>query len=94
MIEQVLMPDIGEGVREGEIHRWLVEPGQSVSASEPAVHVITDLHTLEIPSPRAGRIEALHAHPGDLVPVGSVIFSLDSDVGDASVASTDTKQEN
>jgi len=72
----VKLPDIGEGIAEGEIVRWLVKTGETVREDQPLVEVMTDKATVEIPSPRAGTIAALHADEGAVVPVGSVIVSI------------------
>jgi pyruvate dehydrogenase E2 component (dihydrolipoamide acetyltransferase) len=73
---EVKLPDIGEGVAEGEIVRWLVKAGESVREDQPLVEVMTDKASVEIPSPRTGTIEALHAEEGAVVPVGTVIVSI------------------
>jgi pyruvate dehydrogenase E2 component (dihydrolipoamide acetyltransferase) len=72
----VKMPDIGEGIAEGEIVRWLVKAGDEVREDQPLVEVMTDKASVEIPSPRTGVIAALHAAEGQVVPVGSVIISI------------------
>ena len=72
----VKLPDIGEGVAEGEIVRWLVKPGDAVREDQPLVEVMTDKASVEIPSPRSGVIAALGAQEGQVVPVGSVIVSI------------------
>ncbi len=73
---EVKLPDIGEGVAEGEIVRWLVKAGDAVKEDQPLVEVMTDKASVEIPSPRTGTIEALHAEEGAMVPVGTVIVSI------------------
>ena len=50
------LPDIGEGVHEGEIVRWIVPIGSTVQEDEPVVEVMTDKATVEIPAPRSGAI--------------------------------------
>ncbi|HTO90748.1 MAG TPA: dihydrolipoamide acetyltransferase family protein [Candidatus Sulfotelmatobacter sp.] len=72
----VKLPDIGEGIAEGEIVRWMVAVGEAVREDQPLVEVMTDKATVEIPSPRTGTIAALHAEAGSVVPVGSVIVSI------------------
>lgn len=72
----VKLPDIGEGVAEGEIVRWLVKVGDSVKEDQPLVEVMTDKASVEIPSPRTGTITALHAEEGATVPVGTTIISI------------------
>lgn len=70
------LPDIGEGVMEGEIVSWLVEPGQSVAEDDPMVEVMTDKATVTIGAPKTGTIQELRAGVGDVVEVGSVIVTL------------------
>lgn len=76
MAYDVKLPDIGEGVAEGEIVRWLVKAGDAVREDQPLVEVMTDKASVEIPSPRTGTVAALHAEEGALVPVGTVIVSI------------------
>ena len=71
------LPDIGEGVAEGEIVKWLVPEGQAVEEHQPIVEVMTDKATVEIPAPRAGTVTRHLAAEGDVVPVGTVIFHLE-----------------
>src|ERR1044072_4972599 len=68
----VKLPDIGEGVAEGEIVRWLVKVGDAVREDQPLVEVMTDKASVEIPSPRTGTIAALHAEEGGQVPGGKI----------------------
>lgn len=70
------LPDIGEGVHEGEIVRWLVKEGESLAIDQPMVEIMTDKATVEIPSPIAGKIQKLSAKEGEVVKVGQVILSL------------------
>ena len=72
------LPDIGEGIAEGEIVKWLVSEGQTVEEHQLVVEVMTDKATVEIPSPAPGTITSLVAAEGDTVPVGEVIFRLDT----------------
>ena len=77
--EQVFaMPDLGEGLEEGEIVEWLVAEGDTVTLNQPLVEVETAKATVEIPSPFAGVVGTLHAPVGSAVPVGSplVTFAL------------------
>ncbi len=71
------LPDIGEGVAEGEIVKWLVSEGQAVDEHQPVVEVMTDKATVEVPAPAAGTVSRLLAGEGDTVPVGTVIFHLE-----------------
>ncbi len=76
MAYDVKLPDIGEGVAEGEIVRWLVKVGESVKEDQPLVEVMTDKASVEIPSPRTGSVEAIHVEEGAMVPVGTTIISI------------------
>ena len=68
------LPDIGEGIAEGEIVQWLVAEGDVVEEHQPVVEVMTDKATVEVPAPAAGTIVKHLAGEGDTVPVGDVIF--------------------
>src|ERR671918_2498354 len=70
------LPDLGEGVTEAEIDRWLVKEGQEVNEDDPLVEVITDKATAEIPSPFSGKVARLHVKEGDIVPVGTVLVTI------------------
>ncbi|MCB9903160.1 MAG: 2-oxo acid dehydrogenase subunit E2 [Planctomycetes bacterium] len=80
------LPDIGEGVAEGEIVRWIVDVGAQVAEHESVVEVMTDKATVEIPSPAAGTITEIVASAGETVPVGDVIFRLATAGAPAAVA--------
>jgi len=75
------LPDIGEGVAEGEIVKWMVSTGDSVEEHQSVVEVMTDKATVEVPAPAAGVITELRAAEGDVVPVGSVIYILSTGEG-------------
>jgi 2-oxoisovalerate dehydrogenase E2 component (dihydrolipoyl transacylase) len=70
------MPDLGEGLEEGEIVAWLVAAGDDVTLNQPLVEVETAKATVEIPSPFAGRIASLHGAVGDAIPVGSPLVTF------------------
>ncbi|HEY8429569.1 MAG TPA: dihydrolipoamide acetyltransferase family protein [Sandaracinaceae bacterium] len=72
------LPDIGEGVMEGEIVAWHVQSGQTVREDEPMVEVMTDKATVTIGAPKTGTVRELRAKVGDVVAVGSVIVTLET----------------
>jgi pyruvate/2-oxoglutarate dehydrogenase complex dihydrolipoamide acyltransferase (E2) component len=74
--QEFRLPDLGEGLTEGEIGRWLVAEGQQVAEDDPLVEIVTDKTSVEIPSPYAGTVERLHVAEGDVVAVGAVIVSI------------------
>jgi len=73
------MPDIGEGVVEGEIVGWKVKEGDTVKLDQPIVEVMTDKATVELPSPRAGKIVKINFKDGDICPVGKVLVVIEED---------------
>ena len=73
------LPDLGEGLTEGEILKWFVEPGDEVKLNQPIVEVETAKAAVEIPSPYAGVVSALHHAEGETVDVGSPIITFDVD---------------
>jgi pyruvate/2-oxoglutarate dehydrogenase complex dihydrolipoamide acyltransferase (E2) component len=79
MAYEFKLPDLGEGVREGEIARWLVEVGQEIAEDDPLVEIQTDKTTVEIPSPAAGQVARILVEEGELVPVGTPLVLIGSD---------------
>src|SRR3954447_18411297 len=76
MAYEFKLPDLGEGLTEGEIARWLVGEGQEIVEDDPLVEIQTDKTTVEIPSPAAGTVTRILAAEGDVVPVGTVIVVI------------------
>ncbi|NBX77452.1 MAG: 2-oxo acid dehydrogenase subunit E2 [Proteobacteria bacterium] len=70
------LPDIGEGIHEGEIVKWIVKQGEKVAADQPMVEVMTDKATVEIPSPIAGTIDTVFAKEGETIEVGKVLVVI------------------
>ena len=68
------LPDIGEGVVEGEIVKWHVSPGETVAEDQLLVDVMTDKATVTIPSSVVGTVTSITGEPGEMVPVGSVLI--------------------
>jgi pyruvate/2-oxoglutarate dehydrogenase complex dihydrolipoamide acyltransferase (E2) component len=70
------LPDLGEGLTEGEIARWLVAEGQEIAEDDPLVEIATDKTTVEIPSPAAGTVSKILVGEGEVVPVGTVLVVI------------------
>jgi pyruvate dehydrogenase E2 component (dihydrolipoyllysine-residue acetyltransferase) len=87
MAYEFKLPDLGEGVREGEIARWLVEVGQEVAEDDPLVEIQTDKATVEIPSPAGGRVGEILVAEGEVVPVGTLLVII----GDGAAAAGPAK---
>jgi 2-oxoisovalerate dehydrogenase E2 component (dihydrolipoyl transacylase) len=77
---QFCLPDVGEGLTEGEVLRWLVSEGDSVSVNQPIVEVETAKAAVELPCPYSGTVVTLHASEGDLLPVGTPLLTIATDV--------------
>lgn len=71
------LPDIGEGVVEGELVKWLVQPGDEVAADQPLFEVMTDKATVELSSPRRAKILSIHGQEGQIIKVGDVVVRLE-----------------
>ncbi len=74
------LPDIGEGVFEGEIVKWLVKEGDAVGEDQPLVEVMTDMATVTIPSPKRGRVLKTHGKEGQMAKVHAPLVTLELDV--------------
>jgi pyruvate dehydrogenase E2 component (dihydrolipoamide acetyltransferase) len=86
MAYEFKLPDIGEGVHEGEIVQWLVKQGDFVKEDQAIVEVMTDKVTAEIPAPMSGVLTELRGKPGEVITVGSVIAVFDEQVNDQSTS--------
>lgn len=73
------LPDLGEGLTEGEIARWLVAEGQEIAEDDPLVEIATDKTTVEIPSPAGGMVSRILVSEGEVVPVGTVLVVIGGD---------------
>jgi pyruvate dehydrogenase E2 component (dihydrolipoamide acetyltransferase) len=88
------LPDIGEGVAEGEIVAWFVKPGDVVREDQPMVEVMTDKATVTIGAPRAGTVVETHGREGEVMAVHSVLVVFDLDGEAAEGRATTAKGEN
>ena len=73
------LPDIGEGVVEGEVVEWMVAVGDTVKEDDPILSVMTDKATVEIPSPTDGVVKSLVGEPGTILAVGQVCIEFETD---------------
>lgn len=81
---EVKLPELGEGVAEGELIKWLVKPGDNIKADQSIVEIMTDKATVEVPSPVAGTVKDLKFKAGDVVKVESILLTLTGSAGQAS----------
>lgn len=75
------LPDIGEGVAEGEILKWMAKEGDQIKEDQPLVEVMTDKVNVQIPAPRSGKVLQILAREGDLAKVGQTIMVIDEGSG-------------
>jgi 2-oxoisovalerate dehydrogenase E2 component (dihydrolipoyl transacylase) len=81
------LPDLGEGLTDGEVVRWLVAEGDAISLNQPIVEIETAKAVVEIPAPYAGTVVKLHAGEGESLEVGAPLISVDTGGGAAATAS-------
>ena len=79
MAYEFKLPDLGEGLTEGEIARWLVAEGDEIAEDQPLVEIATDKTTVEIPSPAAGKVAQILVGEGEVVPVGTLLVVIGGD---------------
>jgi pyruvate/2-oxoglutarate dehydrogenase complex dihydrolipoamide acyltransferase (E2) component len=80
------LPDLGEGLTEGEVARWLVAVGDEIVEDQPLVEIQTDKTTVEIPSPAAGLVSRILVAEGEIAPVGAVLVVIGADDDGATLA--------
>jgi pyruvate dehydrogenase E2 component (dihydrolipoamide acetyltransferase) len=84
------LPDIGEGITEGEIVSWLVKPGDSVQEDQPMVEVMTDKATVTITAPKAGKVVETRGQVGEIVAVHAVLVVFELEGAAPSLAGHET----
>lgn len=77
-----VLPDLGEGITEGEIRRWIVKEGDAVEEHQTVLEIETDKAVVEVPSPKKGRVIKIHKEIADIAKVGEVLMTI-ADVGEA-----------
>lgn len=88
MATDVKLPELGEGVTEGELVKWLVKPGDQVKPDQTVAEIMTDKATVEVPSPVAGTVKELLFKPGQVIKVESIILKLDTTTATSATTST------
>jgi pyruvate dehydrogenase E2 component (dihydrolipoamide acetyltransferase) len=83
---ELTLPDVGEGIAEGEVVRWLVAEGAKVKEDDPLVEILTDKANVEIPSPVTGTVVKILAAPGQIVKVGGLLVLIEPAAGKAVAA--------
>ena len=81
---EIKLPEIGEGVNEGELVKWLVRPGDLIKVDQAIVELMTDKATVEIPSPQKGKVISLKAKEGQNIAIGGVLLEIEAGAGTTS----------
>jgi pyruvate dehydrogenase E2 component (dihydrolipoamide acetyltransferase) len=89
MAYEFKLPDIGEGIHEGEIAKWLVAEGDSIKEDDVLVEIQNDKAVVEIPSPVDGTVSKIHFDEGDVTTVGTTIVTIDDGSEDSGEESTE-----
>ena len=92
MVKEFKLPDIGEGIHEGEVVRWLVAEGDTVTEDQPIAEVMTDKATVEITTPFAGTVAKLGSQEGETILVGATLIEIDEEGGAAEAAEPSKKK--
>jgi 2-oxoglutarate dehydrogenase complex dihydrolipoamide succinyltransferase (E2) component len=77
MVYEFKLPDLGEGIAEGEVLKWMVKEGDPVTEDQPLVEVMTDKVNVQIPAPRSGKVSKILVKEGDIAKVGQTIVVID-----------------
>lgn len=86
-----LLPELGEGVYEAEMTRWLVKAGEQVKPGQALLEVLTDKATMEVPAPFGGTITELKVQPGDKLSIGQPVLAYEDKSGPAAPTSRKAK---
>src|SRR6476469_9559075 len=86
------LPEIGEGLYEAELSRWLVESGAAVKPGQGLLEVLTDKATMEVPAPFAGTVGKLLAEPGQTLKVGQPVLTYEGTTGTPLAAKHDAAE--
>lgn len=71
-----VLPDLGEGITEGEIRKWLVKEGDAIEEHQIVLEIETDKAVVEVPSPRSGRVSKINKEEGEIAKVGEVLMTI------------------
>src|SRR5579872_3935715 len=78
-MQEFKLPDLGEGMQEAEIRRWLVKPGDTLKLDQPMVEVETDKAVVEIPSPVSARVADIRVPEGKVAKLGEVLVVFEAE---------------
>src|SRR5512147_799886 len=71
-----VLPDLGEGITEGEVRKWIVKEGDAIEEHQTVLEIETDKAVVEVPSPKKGKVLKINKEVGDIVKVGEVLMTI------------------
>ena len=92
MLKEFKFPDVGEGISEGEIVKWLVSEGEWVKEDQPLVEMETDKAVVSLPSPYTGKVLKRRGEPGETIQVGAVLVTIETEGAGAGKATPEVKE--
>ena len=87
------LPDLGEGLTEAALVRWIVSVGEQIAIDQPIAEVETAKSIVEVPSPYAGTVAVLHGREGDVLDVGAPLIEVEDGAATAPTAAADVERE-
>ena len=91
-LNDIKLPELGEGVTEGELVKWLVKVGDTVKADQTVAEIMTDKATVEVPTPTSGVVKELLFKPGQIIKVESTLLKLETSAAGATATPAATPQ--
>ena len=91
-LEKILMPDLGEGVTEGEIIKIKIKAGDKISLDDPLLEVMTDKASMEVPSILSGVVKEVQIKVGEIIPIGKTLLVIETEDNTASKSSSIPKE--
>ncbi len=93
MPNQILVPTLGESIKEATVSKWLKQVGEEVSSDEPVVELETDKVNVEVPSPLSGTLSSIKVKEGDTVEVGSLLGIINEETSSSQTKETTQVKE-
>ena len=90
MVFEFKLPDLGEGIHEGELKKWLVKEGDKVEEHQPIAEIETDKAVVDLPSPKSGTVLKLYFKEGDIIKVGDAVVTI-GEAGEKAIAKAAAK---
>ena len=90
MVKEFTLPEVGEGIEHGDVVQVLVSEGDVITEGKAVLELETEKAVVEVSCPYSGRVTKIHVRPGDRVPVGATLLSVDTEAGESAPAGSTT----